>query len=115
MPIEIITTSITIQRLQELAKEKFGDMIKAVVDVERGIMAIGAQLHSDEEKLLLEQGSKQADLWGINLWPQAAEDQFVEFDSMINLRPWMDNKSRSVESAKLRDKIISIVKKLVKS
>ena len=80
-----------------MAREQFGDMVKAVVDVEQGIMAIGGELHADEEAVLLDQGSRQADLWGINLYPDAAAVRALEFDSMINVRPAQGNRSRSVE------------------
>jgi hypothetical protein len=72
-------------------------MVKAVVDVRRGIMAIGGELHSDEEALLLDDGSAQADLWGINLYPEEADDAWIQFDAMINVRPSQGNRSRAVE------------------
>ena len=81
--------------------------------VERGLVAVDAELHSDLEALLLEAGSKQKDLWGINLYPELAADQFVEFDSLINLRPSQGNKSRGVESEGIRKKIIAIIEKRI--
>src|SRR3989344_2767512 len=68
-PMQIITASMDRSVLKKLASERFGDMVKAVVDIEQNIMAIGGELHADEEQLLLEQGSKQEHLWGINLYP----------------------------------------------
>jgi hypothetical protein len=79
----IIEEKITRAELSELAKQRFGDLVKAVVDIERDVMAIGGELHSDEEELLLEQGSNQWALWGINLYPDKFDDNFIEFDSMI--------------------------------
>ena len=111
--MKIIDKEITIQELQEMAQETFGNMVKAVVDVKREIMAVDAELHADEEAYLLEQGSDQRDLWGINLYPEVSGDDFVEFDSMINLRPAQGNRSRGVEDAKTQEKIRSIVSKLV--
>jgi len=96
-----------------MAQETFGNMVKAVVDVKREIMAVDAELHADEEAYLLEQGSDQRDLWGINLYPEVSGDDFVEFDSMINLRPAQGNRSRGVEDAKTQEKIRSIVSTLV--
>lgn len=113
MPMKIIDQSITKSELTELAKERFGDMVKAVVDIERGIMAIGGELHADEEALLLEQGSKQQDLWGINFYPDKSADDFIEFDSMINIRPSQNNRSRGVQDSEMRKRIIEIVGKLV--
>lgn len=113
MPLRILTQPIARGELIKLAKERFGDMVKAVVDIERGSMAIGGDLHSDEEAVLLEDGSRQSDLWGINLYPEKQGDDFVEFDSMINLRPAQHNRSRSVEDSVLREKIVAVVNKLV--
>lgn len=114
MPLRIIEQAITKIELKDLAKERFGDMVKAVVDIERGIMAIGGELHADEEALLLEQGSKQEDLWGINLYPEEPGEKFIEFDSMINLRPSQGNRSRGVEDEETRKKIIALTNKLVR-
>ena len=104
---------ITVSELQEMARKMFGNLVKAVVDVEQGVMIIDADLHSDEEAQLIEQGSKQKNLWGINFYPELTGDDFVEFDSMINLRPSQDNQSRGVEDEKIRQKIMKIVDKLV--
>src|SRR4051812_31557344 len=96
MPIKLIEKQVDKSVLFETAKERFGDLVKAVVDIERKIMMIGAELHSDEEALLLEQGSRQQDLWGINLYPDKTGSDLIEFDSMINLRPSQGNMSRGV-------------------
>lgn len=104
---------IGLKELETMAKKMFGNFVKAVVDIEKEIMAVNADLHADEEALLLEDGSGQENLWGINLYPQLKGDDFVEFDSMINLRPSQNNRSRGVENAEIRGKIIKIVDKLV--
>ncbi len=91
----------------------FGNLVKAVVDIERGIMAVDANLHADLEEFLLEQESNQINLWGINILPELTGDDMIEFDSMINLRPSQNNRSRSVEDPKIRAKIIEIVNKLI--
>lgn len=114
MAIEIVREPITLAELRRAALEHFGDMVKAVVDVGQGILAIGGELHADEEALLLDQGSRQADLWGINLYPDAAGDDLVEFDSMINVRPGQGNRSRSVQDPEQRDRIREIVRQLVR-
>jgi hypothetical protein len=113
MPLKIINELITKADLVELARERFGDLVKAVVDVEKGIMSVGGELHADEEALLLEQGSAQGELWGINLYPAESGDGFIEFDSMINIRPHQNNRSRGVEDAATRERIVEIVRKLV--
>ncbi len=81
MPISLINKPIKKSELSEIAKEQFGDLVKAVVDIERGIMAVGAELHSDEEAFLLEDGSKQKNLWGINLYPEKSGEELIEFGS----------------------------------
>lgn len=109
----IVETQITKAELIELAKERWGDLVKAVVDIQQGIMAIGAELHSDEEAHLLDRGSNQQDLWGINLYPHKTGEEFIEFDSVINLRPSQANSSRDVLDPNVRKKIKEIVAQLV--
>lgn len=89
-------------------------MVKAVVDIEKGIMAINSELHSDEEAFLLQQDSRHEDLWGINLYPDREVSEMVEFDSMINIRPRQDNRSRGVEDARIREKILAVVGTLIR-
>jgi len=113
MTIEILRRPTTRARLSSLAEAQFGDMVKAVVDVERRVMAIGGELHSDEEAALIEDGSLQANLWGINLYPAEQGDASIEFDSMINVRPSQGNRSRDVEDGALRERIRGIVGSLV--
>jgi len=112
--MKIIKESLTITELKEVAGATFGDMVKAVVDIERELIAIDAELHSDLEALLLENGSEQKSLWGINLYPDVQGDEFIEFDSMINMRPSQDNRSRGVENKEIAGKIIEIVAKRIK-
>ncbi len=92
-----------------MAAAMFGNVVKAVVDVEKALLAVDGELHSDLEALLLEDGSKPQNLWGINLYPELQGDDFVEFDSMINMRPSQGNKSRGVEDSATRAKIIRVV------
>jgi len=93
--------------------QQFGEMVKAVVDIEQGIMAIGGELHSDEEAVLLDQGSAQRHLWGINLYPDKPLGEWIEFDSMINVRPSGGNRSRYVENSDIREAVTRIVNRLV--
>ncbi|MFA5859224.1 MAG: DUF5674 family protein [Elusimicrobiota bacterium] len=107
--MKIIETKIAESELAEIAKSTFGDMVKAVVDVGREVIAIDAELHSDIEAYLIQDGSKQENLWGINLYPGVAGEEFVEFDSLINIRPACGNKTRGVESEEVRKSILKIV------
>ena len=114
MTIKIVKSFITKAELLEMAKEEFGDVIKAVVDVELKIMAVGGELHADDESLLIEkEGSKRENTWGVNLYLEKSEDDFIEFDSMINLKPGYGNRSRGVEKDEVREKIKQIIKNLV--
>ncbi len=109
-----IIKDISIKELQELAGNLFGDMIKAVIDIRQELVVVDAELHADEEEYLLEQGSKQEDLWGFNLYPEDfGTDDFIEFDSIINIRPRQNNRRRSVDNAEVREKIKSIVEEIV--
>ena len=111
--IEIVKSQIQRRKLQGMAHESFGDLVKAVVDIRRNIMAIGGELHADEEAMLLNDGSKQGDLWGINIYPSLEADAMIEFDSMVNVRPAQGNRSRTVEDAGTRKRIIDVVSKLI--
>lgn len=114
MAIRILKAPIKRSELAEIASEGFGDMIKAVVDVERGIMAIGGELHADEEVELTDKdNSKRENTWGINLYPKRSDEDWIKFDSMINLKPHYGNRSRDVESPEIREKIAGIVNKLI--
>jgi hypothetical protein len=104
---------VKLGELRKMAEDMFGDFVKAVVDVARDTMVVDAELHSDEEALLMEHGSSQRDLWGINLYPDLTGDDFVEYDSMINLRPSQGNRSRGVEDPALRKRVRGIVDHLV--
>jgi hypothetical protein len=100
---------ITLARLREMAESKFGDMVKAVVDVDKGIMAVDGELHADEEALLLENGSRQENLWGINIYPDLKGPERIEFDSVINIRPSQGNRSRGVDDPMIRERIVQAV------
>lgn len=92
-----------------MAGHFFEVMVKAVVDVERRIIAMDAELHSDLESFLIQNGSRQKDLWGINLHIDATPDDFVEFDSMINIRPAQGNRTRGVNDPALQTLIRGVV------
>ena len=112
--MKILDAVITMDELKQAAKNNFGSFIKAVVDVDRQLVAIDAELHSDLEALFLENGSKQKSLWGINFYPDIKDSDFVEFDSMINIRPSQGNMSRGVDSQEIQASIITIVNKWIK-
>lgn len=109
----IIVDKITNDELRALASNYFGDMVKAVADINKEILCVDAELHADMEQYLLSNGSQQSDLWGFNLYPDENGDDFIEFYSMINIRPYNNNRSRNVENQEIRNKIIEIVNKKI--
>jgi len=103
----------SLKELKELSSQMFGNLVKAVVDVDKKIMVIQAELHADEEAILMQIGSLQKNLWGINLYPDLNGKDFIEFDSMINLRPSQGNTSRGVDDEKVQKETRKIVAELL--
>ena len=111
--MEIITAPITVAHLSEIAHEFYDGMVKGVVDIDRNILAISAEFQADLERELLQNGSSQESLWGINLYPGVEGDDFLEFDSLINISPRRNNFSRDVEDSAIRERIRNIVNTLI--
>ncbi|MBI3087817.1 MAG: hypothetical protein HYY91_02900 [Candidatus Omnitrophica bacterium] len=109
----IVRDVLTRDELKRMAAGTFGDLVKAVVDVERELVAVDAELHADLEAALLEDGSEQRNLWGVNLYPDAPAEQFVEFDSLINMRPSQGNRSRGVEDEAVRRSILTVIQRRI--
>ena len=109
----IISQPISRADLAQIAEAQFGDWIKAVVDISREMMAIGGDLHADDEALLLQHDSRQQDLWGINLYLEEEGPEWIEFDSLINIRPGQGNRSRGVDDERTRERIRALVESLV--
>jgi len=113
MTHRLLNNPIALEELRVLAQERFGDMVKADVDVVRDVMIVGGAMHADMEADLITEGSQHENIWGINLYPDRSFDEWVEFDSMINLKASQGNRSRGVESAEVREKILSIVSRYI--
>jgi hypothetical protein len=112
--MKIIKDKIKITELKEMSKKMFGSLVKAVVDIEKEIMAIDAELHIDLEQFLIEtENCEPKNLWGINIYPEIEDMNRIEFDSMINLKPAWGNRTRGVDNVEIRDKIIKITEKLI--
>ncbi|MDP2767929.1 MAG: DUF5674 family protein [Candidatus Methanoperedens sp.] len=112
--MQIIKDKISLDELKKMSQKMFDNLVKAVVDTENKIMAVDGELHADEEALLLQNGSKQNNLWGINIYPELyGSESFIEFDSMINLRPSQGNRSRGVENPETQKIIFEITNKLI--
>jgi len=112
--MKLVDKTISKDELKKMSESFSGGLVKAVIDIKKEIMVVDAPMHADQEKKLLDMGSQQDDLWGINLYPDLTDDDFIEFDSMINVRPRLHNFSRGIEDENLQKKIIAIVSKLVK-
>lgn len=112
--MRILDKPVSVDELKKIAQDTFGDLVKAVVDVRLRLVALDAELHSDLEALLIDSGSKQQDLWGINFYPELKGDDFIEFDSMINMRPSQGNMSRGVDDEAVRREIVEIAAEWIK-
>jgi len=111
--IVVVERRIEPATLRRLVERHFEDMVKYVVDVERGIAAIGGELHADEEALLLERGSRQEDLWGANYYPGRGRAECIEFTSLINIRPAQGNPTMEVLDLGVREQIREITFALI--
>ena len=109
-----VVEKISIAELSSMAEKMYGTLVKVDVDISKQIFIVDMGMHADGEAYLMENGSKQHDLWGINLHPaDYGTEDFIEFDSMINIRPSQGNASKDVLDAEIRQQIIDLVQKVV--
>lgn len=114
MEIKIVKKEISLQEVKRMAEKQFGEMVKAVVDIKKQIMAIGGELHADANELLFKkEGCDFKNVWGINIYPEEAENRRIVFDSLINIKPLSGNRSLSVKDEEIKNKIRKIVNKLI--
>ena len=111
--IEILHERIATDDLRRLVLDGFGDMVKYVVDLERGVIAVGGQLHADAEALLLDSGSRQENLWGANYYPGTSPEKCIEFTSLINIRPARSNPGMELEDPELRERVRALTSALI--
>jgi hypothetical protein len=111
--ILIIDRKIDAAQLKRLAEASFVDMVKYVVDVRRRVLGVGGGLHADAEQLLLESGSRQADLWGANYYPGRGPEGCIEYTALINIRPSHGNPGMEIADAEIREKIREITFELI--
>jgi Protein of unknown function (DUF5674) len=111
--MQIVRDKITLDELKKMSEKMYNRLVKAVVDIEKEIMALDVEMHADAELALLEEESQQEYLWGINFYPELDIDHWIEFDSIINIRPGQGNRTRSVEDKGLQEKIKKIVNRMV--
>ncbi len=113
MDIKVFNSQIPKEELLALAKAGYGNMVKGVIDINKSLLALGGELHSDCEQVLLDRGSKQADLWGFNIYPGKTKEEYLEYTSMINIRPRQGNMDRDIKDLNLRRQIKNIVDEMV--
>ena len=112
--MKIVKDKITTLELKEMAKKMHDNLVKAMIDVEKEIMAVDAGLHADLMELLIEQeNSESKSIWGINIFPDKGGEDLIEFDSMMNIKPAFGNRTRGVDDENIRKKITDIVNKLI--
>ena len=111
--IVVLTEPVGADTLRTLLDRFFEDMVKYVVDVERGVAALGGELHADAEALLLEGGSRQEDLWGANYYPGRGPDECIEYTALINIRPAQGNRSMEVEDLEVRERVRATTFRLI--
>jgi len=103
-----LTQRIDPAELRRLVNAYFDDMVKYVVDVEQQLIAIGGEMHADAEQVLLDTGSRQADLWGANYYPGRGPQGCIEYTSLINIRPATGNRGMELLDPALREKLRAI-------
>jgi len=113
MDIKVFDSQIPKEELLALAKSGYGDMVKGVIDINKCLLALGGELHADSEQVLLDRGSKQADLWGFNIYPGKTREEYLEYTSMINIRPRQGNMNRDIKDLNLRRQIKNIIDEMV--
>ena len=113
--LHIVEKPITKEELKKIAEERFGDLVKGAVDIEQEIMALGGEFHMDEANFLHEQRQSKSDnVWGINLYPDKSGENMLEFDSVINIKSNLGNRTRGIDDPKIQGEIKKIVNKLIK-
>jgi hypothetical protein len=113
--IQIITkdSPISTQQLDAHLNNPFTDMVKFVVDLKQEEIALGGELHADAEAELLLRGSYQEDLWGANIYPKRDRSTWIEYTSLINIRPSQNNFGMLVQSKQLQEGIRLLVDRLI--
>lgn len=113
MEIKVVTHQISLEKVRDLAQDSYGEMVKAVADIEKNIIAIGGEYHADAEQLLLSQGSHQDNLWGFNIYPDQPKETWLEYYSLINVRPRLNNRSQIIQDENIKKKIKDLVSKMI--
>ena len=113
MDIRIIRKPVSRSVVSEIAKEFYSNMVKGVADIELGIIALGGEWHSDANKVLINDGSHQDNIWGFNFYLDKPKEEEIEYVALINIRPAFGNRDMYIENAETRNKIKAILNKLI--
>ena len=110
MNIKIVTEKISRSEAKKIAEEIYGDMVEGVVDIERGIIALGGQYHMDGNMALIDNGSEKKNIWGFNFYP---DENRIQYNSLINIRPLQNNRAIEIKDEKLRLQMEKVIRKLI--
>ena len=109
MNIKLVEDKISLQELREVAKEFYSTMIKGVVDIEKEIAVFGGEYHADANEIILKNGSRQSDVWGFNIYLDKPRESWIEYVSLINIRPQAGNMEMEIQDRDIRDKVKAIL------
>ena len=115
MEIKIVRDEILLSEVKKLAQDIYGDMVKGVVDIDQGVFALGGEMHADAEAVLLKEGCQQKTLWGFNVYPDQPRDQWIQYQSLINIRPSQGNRSMEIQDVDVRERVAKIVNQKIKN
>jgi hypothetical protein len=114
MEIKIVEDKINLEDLKRLAQTFYVSMIKGVVDIEKNIVAFGGEYHMDANVLLIENGSKQKDIWGFNLYFDKPRENWIEYTSLVNIRPAVNNLDMEVQDEEIKERMREIINSKIK-
>lgn len=109
MNIKIVGDDIKLEEAKEIGKEFYDDMVKGAIDIKLGIVVIGGEYHIDASNVLVQNGSKQSDIWGFNIVFTKDGKYFLEYTAMINIKPVLGNRDMEIQDQEIKDKILEVV------
>ncbi len=114
MVSKIVKQKLSHEELATITKENYGDMMKVVVDIEKGICAVGGEFHAEGKKLLMEkEGCEAKNLYGARLYPWQSPENRLDYTSQINPRPEEGRNNATIEDKDLRKTIKAVINKLL--
>src|SRR3989344_4997384 len=109
MNIQILDHKISIKEVKALALFWYKSIIKGTVDIELGRVALGGDYHIESSEVLTSSGSKFEDVWAFNIRFEENPDGVLEFDSMVNIKPNLGNRSRTINNEEILKKLKEII------